>query len=144
MWHEHWLASPYIWLLISRLLSQDMSQIFEWEEKWKTFHILKVSCIGLTLRSNTEKIVIKVSSQKVMGIKNRGGCQIGPKGDTESWAPLSQCFNGVTHWPDCIVRLSFNSNSLFVMTALPFRWGVLVRHDRQTPTTQSGCQTGRK
>lgn len=36
---------------------------------------------------------------------------------------------GATHWSNCIVRLSFISKSSFVMTALPFWRGLLVRHD---------------
>ncbi len=42
---------------------------------------------------------------------------------------LSPFHDGATHWSDCIVRLSSISNGSFVMTALPFWRGMLVRHD---------------
>lgn len=43
---------------------------------------------------------------------------------------MSSLFHdGATHWSDRIVRLSFTSSSLLVMTALPFWRGLLVRRD---------------
>ena len=69
------------------------------------------------------------------GRRGAWGCQTEPWGDAETRASLcsvimlSPFHDGATHWSNRIVRLRFISNGSFVMTALPFWRGMLVRHD---------------
>lgn len=126
MWHKHRLASPYFWLLISCLLSQHISQLVRVGGKMKDFSQRKsvLVCIWQTLRSGTNR---KLKCHEIkFGYCVWGGklkivvdVRLGPE-ETKTRALLSQCdYDDVTHWSDCIVRLSFISKSWFVMTALP-------------------------
>lgn len=113
----------------SASLSRDMSQILGGRQNEKLFHIFHISCFKPTLRKRQSSCL----HMKSWELKIEEDVRFGPKGDTASRGLLSQRFNGVTHWPDCIVRPSLNSNSLFVMTAVLFWWGVLVRQTLRRP-----------
>lgn len=132
--NAHWCHHTSVWLVVFRAdcgRQNKRCSSWSWSSEDCDMTVIKQKVYVLTLILHMKTVCEEDRWEE--GVV-RGDVRLNPE---ETKTPeLRRCvilfspfLYGATHWSNRIVRLSFISKSSFVMTALPFWRGLLVRHD---------------